>query len=55
MVIEIPKGASPEKIKGLLKKRSGRRTKKTIDSFFGKIPKIQDGLNLQKKICSEWK
>lgn len=55
MVIEIPKGTSPEKIKGLLKKRTGRRNKKTVDSFFGKLPKIEDGLALQKKLRSEWK
>ena len=55
MVIEIPKGTSPEKIKGLLKKRAVRRTKKSIDSFFGKLPKIADGLTFQKKVRSEWK
>lgn len=55
MVIEIPKGTSPEKIKGLLKKRTGRQKKKSIDSFFGKLPKIEDGLTFQKKIRSEWK
>lgn len=54
MVIEIPKGTSPEKIKGLLKKRS-KRKKKNIDSFFGKLPKIEDGLTFQKKVRSEWK
>ena len=53
MVIEIPKGTSPEKIKGLLKKRTVRRTKKSIDSFFGKLPKIEDGLTFQKKVRSE--
>lgn len=55
MVIEIPKGTSPEKIKGILKKRTSRRTKKTVNSFFGKLPKIEDGLTLQKKIRGEWK
>ncbi len=55
MVIEIPKGTSPEKIKGLLKKRTSRRTNKNIDSFFGKLPKIEDGLKFQKKVRSEWK
>jgi len=55
MVIEIPKGTSPEKIKGLLKKRTGRRAKTSIDAFFGKLPKIEDGLTYQKKVRSEWK
>jgi hypothetical protein len=55
MVIEIPKGTSPEKIKQLLKKRTGRLTKKSIDSFFGKLPNIEDGLTFQKKVRSEWK
>ncbi len=55
MVIEIPKGTSTEKIKGLLKKRKGRRRKKNIDSFFGKLPQIEDGLIFQKKARSEWK
>ena len=55
MVIEIPKGTSPEKIKQLLKKRTGKHTKKSIDSFFGKLPNIEDGLTFQKKVRIEWK
>lgn len=54
MVIEIKKGTPPEKIKSLLKKIIGSPTKQNIDSFFGKLPDINDGLVYQKQIRSEW-
>ncbi len=56
MVIEIPKGTPEHKIKSILNKRKGRRkvAKKSVDAFFGKLPKIEDGLTFQKKIRSEW-
>ncbi len=57
MVIEIPKGTPEHKIKSILNNRKGRRklTKKSVDAFFGKLPKIEDGLTYQKKARSEWK
>jgi len=56
MVIEIRKGTPVEKIKSILKKKAGKKSaKKALDSFFGKLPNIEDGLNFQKKIRSEWK
>ncbi len=56
MVIEIPKGTPEHKIKSILNKRKGRRkvAKKSVDAFFGKLPKIEDGLTFQKKTRSEW-
>ena len=49
--------STPEKkIKSILKKRGNKKTeKKTIASFFGKLPDIEDGLTFQKEIRSEWK
>lgn len=56
MIIEIPKETPEKKIKSILKKRGNRKAiKKTISSFFGKLPDIEDGLTFQKKIRSEWK
>ncbi len=53
MVIEIPKGTSERKVKAILKKRGKRKSiKKTLDAFFGKLPDIEDGLILQRKIRS---
>ncbi len=57
MVIQIPKGTPEHKIKSILNKRKGRSkvTPKNLDAFFGKLPKIEDGLSYQKKARSEWK
>jgi hypothetical protein len=50
MIIEILKGASEKKVKNILKQKRGKRsTKKTLVSFFGKLPNIEDGLKFQKK------
>lgn len=56
MVIEIPKGTPEHKIKSMLNKRKGRRkpAQKSVDAFFGKLPKIEDGLTYQKKVRNEW-
>jgi hypothetical protein len=56
MIIEIPKGASEKKIKSILQQKAGKRnSKKSLLSFFGKLPRIEDGLKFQKKVRSEWK
>ena len=56
MVIEIPKGTAENKIRDILKKRKKqRRSDKALNSFFGKLPGIQDGLAFQKKLRNEWK
>ena len=56
MVIEIRKGTPAEKIRSILKKRKKKSiSKKNITSFFGKLPKIEDGLSYQKKVRNEWK
>lgn len=55
MVTEIPKGTTDKKIKNILKKRGGKNlSDKSISAFFGKLPKIEDGLTFQKKVRSEW-
>ncbi len=56
MVTEIAKGTSVKKIKRILKKiRVRKSTNKSIDAFFGKLPKIEDGLTFQKKVRSALK
>ena len=56
MVTEISKGTPEKKIKSILKKRRVRKSSgKSIDTFFGKLPAIEDGLTFQKKVRSEWK
>lgn len=55
MVTEIHKGTPERKIKDLLKKkRKKKQFNKSIAAFFGKLPKIEDGLVFQKKVRSEW-
>ncbi len=56
MVTEISKGTPEKEIKIILKKRLGRKSPgKSIYTFFGKLPAIEDGLTFQKKVRSEWK
>lgn len=55
MIIEIPKGASEKKVKSILRQKTKKGSaKKTVASFFGKLPNIEDGLTFQKKVRSEW-
>lgn len=55
MIIEIPKGASEKKIKSILQQKVKKGSvKKSVSSFFGKLPNIADGLKIQKKLRSEW-
>lgn len=57
MVIEIAKNASAEEVRKALKtiRRKKAVKGKSIASFFGKLPKIKDGLNYQKTARHEWK
>ena len=56
MVIEIPKGTPEKMVRTILKKRKRRKaTTKAVDSFFGKLPTIEDGLKFQKKVRNEWR
>ena len=55
MIIEIPKGTNPKKIKNILLKRKSLNKKIKLMDFFGKIPGIEDGLKFQKKVRNEWK
>ena len=56
MVVEIKKNTSINEIKFILKSFKNRKgKKKSINSFFGKLPKIDDGLKYQKVFRNEWK
>jgi hypothetical protein len=57
MVLVIKKNTSTDEVRAILRKaRTKRARKKTgIESFFGKLPKIEDGLQYQKKARNEWK
>jgi hypothetical protein len=56
MIIEIPKNTPEKKIKKILKGLEGKKLpSKSLNSFFGKLPSIEDGLVYQKKVRNEWK
>jgi hypothetical protein len=55
MIIEIPKGTPEEKIRALLNIQKDEKNNPAINKFFGKLPHLQDGLKIQKRIRSEWK
>jgi len=38
----------------MLKKKKVKRNP-VVDSFFGKLPQLEDGLKIQKRLRSEWK
>jgi hypothetical protein len=54
MIIEIPKGTPEKKIRAILKKEKVKENP-VINSFFGKLPQLEDGLKIQKRLRSEWK
>ncbi len=55
MVIEIKKNTSTEEVRSILKKtRNKKRRKSKLSSFFGKLPKIEDGLKYQRRVRNEW-
>ena len=54
MIIEIPKGTPEKKIRALLKKRKGKPNP-VVNAFFGKLPQLEDGLKIQKRLRREWK
>ncbi len=56
MVVEIKKNASAEEVRYILRRaKSKRRKKSSLTAFFGKLPKIEDGLKYQKRVRNEWK
>jgi hypothetical protein len=56
MVVVIKKNTSTEDVRSILRKtRNKRKKRKGIASFFGKLPKIEDGLRYQRKVRNEWK
>lgn len=54
MIIEIPKGTPEKEIRAILKKKKVKKNL-VINSFFGKLPRLEDGLKTQKRLRSEWK
>ncbi len=57
MVLVIKKNTSTSEVRAILRRTRKKRakTKKGIESFFGKLPNIEDGLTYQKKARNEWK
>lgn len=56
MIIEVQKNTPEKKIKSILKGLKGKKmTPKSLNSFFGKLHNIEDGLIYQKKVRNEWK
>jgi hypothetical protein len=56
MVLVIKKNTTPEQVRQILrqsKKKKNAKAKK-LASFFGKLPRIEDGLHYQKKLRNEW-
>ena len=54
MVIEIAKNTPEKKIKKILKELQGTKfAPKSFNSFFGKLPDIENGLAYQKKVRNE--
>ena len=54
MIIEIPKGTPEKKIRAILKKKRGKQNP-VVNTFFGKLPLLEDGLKIQKRLRGEWK
>lgn len=54
MIIEIPKGTPEKKVRAILKKKKVKQNP-VVDSFFGKLPQLEDGLKIQKLLRSQWK
>ena len=54
MIIEIPKGTPEKKLRVILRKKKVKKNP-VVNSFFGKLPQLEDGLKIQKRLRSEWK
>jgi hypothetical protein len=57
MVLIIKKNTSTDEVRAILQKgrKKSSKKKKGMESFFGKLPRIADGLAYQKKSRNEWK
>ncbi len=57
MVIEIAKNTNATEVKKILHgtRRRKKGKAKSIAAFFGKLPKIKDGMAYQKTVRNEWK
>jgi len=56
MVVVIKKNTSTDEVRSILRKARNKKKKRNgIASFFGKLPKIEDGLKYQRKVRNEWK
>ena len=54
MIIEIPKGTPEKKVRVILRKKKVKKNP-VVNSFFGKLPQLEDGLKIQKRLRREWK
>lgn len=54
MIIEIPKGTPEKKVREILRKKKVKQSP-VANAFFGKLPQLEDGLKIQKRLRSEWK
>jgi hypothetical protein len=57
MVLVIKKNTTTDEVRAILRKARKKKLKKKngMEAFFGKLPKIEDGLRYQKKARNEWK
>ena len=55
MIIEIPKGTSEKKVREILKREAKTAKTKNVENFFGKLPDLEDGMKIQKRVRNEWK
>ncbi|MEO8109581.1 MAG: hypothetical protein ABI594_06115 [Ginsengibacter sp.] len=54
MVLEIPKGTPEKKVREILNRKNIKQSP-AVKAFFGKLPHLEDGLKIQKRLRSEWK
>jgi len=54
MHIKIAKGTSESSIRKILSTIPKKKQGLKIEAFFGKLPELEDGLTLQKKIRKGW-
>lgn len=57
MVFEIKKNAGVEEVRTVLRKvtKRGKVKPKNVNTFFGKLPRIEDGPRYQKNLGNEWR
>jgi hypothetical protein len=54
MIIKIPKGTPEKKVRAILNKKKVKQNP-VVNTFFGKLPQLEDDLKIQKRLRREWK